>query len=1303
MILHRFELETLAGSGGMAMVYRARDHATGRTVALKLLHGSGRDPREMQRFEREGQLLAALRHPAIVAHVAHGHTPAGQPFLAMEWLQGEDLARRLAAAPLGLAESLTLAHRIAGALATAHRAGVIHRDIKPSNLFLRDGDVERVTLLDFGVAHLSLSPPMTRTGIAIGTPGYMAPEQARGERELGPGADIFSLGCVLFECLTGQPPFVADHVAALLAKILFEDAPLLRTRRPELPEPLEALLARMLAKDPAQRPRDAALLAVELAELAALRTVEPRPAERPTAAPALAGTELQFLSVILAVPDHAPVDTQATLTAERARVEYTELRAELLPQGFKIECLADGSIVATLAQTGHRTATDQAVQSVRCALLIKERWPHAIIALVTSRGTLRGALPVGEALSRAARLVAAPLAPGPVAQLGLRLDDVTAGLVESAYAIDRVATGCYLLLGERSSLDETRPLLGKPTPCVGREQELALLDMLLAGCIEDRAARAMLITAPPGVGKSRLRHEFLRRTRIQRPELTVLVGRGDPISAGAPYGLLARALRQHCDVRDGLSDADSQARLERGLGRRLPPDEAPRVVRFLGELCGVPFADPDDLPLRAARQAPELMSEQIQRAFLDFLRAECAAQPVVLVLEDLHWSDRLTVRLCDVALRELDDRPLLVLALARPEVRELFPRLWDGRERQQLELGGLRRRACEQLIQRVLGAEVSQTLLTRVVEQAGGNALFLEELIRAVAEDKGEALPETVLAMLQVRFLRLDAGARRALHAASVFGETFWRGGVAALVGEGAAAELDHQLAALLDAELLERRSDTRLAGEVEYAFRHALVRDAAYALLTAEDQVLGHRLAASYLERAGERDPMVIAEHFTRGHDSARAGLYYVRAVELARYAGDPATAIALAERGLRCELPDPERVALEALIVEEHGWRGDFEAGAIELLARCVPGSVAWTAALAAGFSAALFAGDLARARQLGDQLVSVRVEPAALANLSFTMMAITVLFTFAGEHPRVAPIVRRQDALLDPLAADEPLADAWRWLSHAIFDAHDVAGPEAALAAGRRGEAAFARMQHRRGALAGRITIGLNLTLLGQYAAAEAALRSTFVVGVDYGPYAVYRTAAVIAALVGQGALAEAVREAEAFIAGREGAHTLGPIGVGLLRRELAEALARQGDRVRAEAEARTACHLLAPMPGDRHLAATTLAAILLGAGQAAAALEQVDEVLAARAAHDLRPPQQPATLLIRAEALHALGRDDEARAALAAAHADLSARAARIGAPELRASYLTAIPEHARIVALAAAWAKGRAGGKSSHRS
>jgi serine/threonine protein kinase len=275
------------------------------------------DARSVERFAREARVLADLRHPGIVEYIGHGRTEHGDLYLAMEWLQGEDLGVRLARSELTAADSLRLVTQVAAALAVAHSRRVVHRDLKPSNLFLVDGDSERVKVLDFGVARLLRGADLTGTGEIVGTPEYMAPEQARGDKTIDARADVFALGSVLFRCLTGRSPFVGKSAASVLARLVLENAPRLRQLRPELPPELDDLVARMLAKDPAQRPVDARAVLTELVLLAEPVAEGGRP---PTAPPSeLTEGERRIVCIVLAGGEAAR-DAPETLdeTVERS-------------------------------------------------------------------------------------------------------------------------------------------------------------------------------------------------------------------------------------------------------------------------------------------------------------------------------------------------------------------------------------------------------------------------------------------------------------------------------------------------------------------------------------------------------------------------------------------------------------------------------------------------------------------------------------------------------------------------------------------------------------------------------------------------------------------------------------------------------------------------------------------------------------------------------------------------------------------------------------------------------------------------
>src|SRR6478735_2568482 len=258
----RFVVEREVGRGGAGIVYRAYDLQSERIVALKVIASEAGDvPEEEACFTREGQLLEKLDHPGIVKIVGFGvFDENGLPFVAMEWLEGEDLAARQKREPLTIPQAVELTVQVAEALQTAHAAGVIHRDIKPGNLFLckapeNEGCLGpwRVKLVDFGVAARS-DIRITRMGDVVGTPAYMAPEQARGDAPIDARCDIYSLGATLFELVANRPPHVGPTPIATLARLVTTSPPRLRELRRNVPPMLDNLIHRMLSGDAMERP-----------------------------------------------------------------------------------------------------------------------------------------------------------------------------------------------------------------------------------------------------------------------------------------------------------------------------------------------------------------------------------------------------------------------------------------------------------------------------------------------------------------------------------------------------------------------------------------------------------------------------------------------------------------------------------------------------------------------------------------------------------------------------------------------------------------------------------------------------------------------------------------------------------------------------------------------------------------------------------------------------------------------------------------------------------------------------------------
>ncbi len=273
-----YQLVGEIAKGGMGIVVKAHDDRLGRDVALKFLPPSLRaDPRLEARFRSEARAASALDHPNIYTIYDIGETEDGDLYIAMAYYSGETLAQRIARGPLPVDEAVEIALQVARGLGRAHEANIIHRDVKPANLMLTEASdssfnlrldhtrPDRVKVLDFGIAKLEGSQ-LTQTGGVGGTLAYMSPEMLR-EDTLDTRTDLWSLGVVLHEMLTGEPPFGTDIPSEVLQAILEGEPPPIRPRRPEVSGDLERVVAKTLAKRPADRHASAAELANELEHL----------------------------------------------------------------------------------------------------------------------------------------------------------------------------------------------------------------------------------------------------------------------------------------------------------------------------------------------------------------------------------------------------------------------------------------------------------------------------------------------------------------------------------------------------------------------------------------------------------------------------------------------------------------------------------------------------------------------------------------------------------------------------------------------------------------------------------------------------------------------------------------------------------------------------------------------------------------------------------------------------------------------------------------------------------------------------
>ncbi|NVB79369.1 MAG: AAA family ATPase, partial [Kofleriaceae bacterium] len=983
-----------------------------------------------------------------------------------------------------------------------------------------------------------------------------------------------------------------------------------------------------------------------------------------------------------------PESRVCALLFARASAKASGLPRVVAANGGTYQALADGEHSFLVTIESVRAPTDQAAAAARVSIALREADPEIRQVLVTGRGSDGGHTPMGELVDSAVRHLLSASAGE------IRVDRLTAALIDARFHVT-FDGNLARLAGERDA-EGTRTLLGKPSLWVGRRRELATLLATLDECAEERVSRAVLVLAPAGIGKSRLRHEMVRSLERRGTPVLVLHGRGDSLSAGSPFVMIAPALRRAAGILDGEAIEVRRDKVAVLVESAVPAAERRRITELLGEMIGVPFPDEDSELLRSARADKMLLGQQMERAWVDWVRAECARQPVLLVLEDLHWGDLPSVNYIDAALRAIPDAPLMVLALARPEVRETFPRLWEHREVEEITLHALSPTACGELVRAALGAQATPELVEELVRRCDGNAFYLEELVRAVAEGGGaQSLPETVIGMVQARLAALDPQARRVLRAAAVFGEAFWDGGVRALLGsdEGEAFDPGEWLEDLVRREVIARAASSRLPDQREYTFRHALLRDGAYELLTEEDRQLGHALAGEWLVRAGEQDGLVLAGHFDRGGDSVRAVQWYRRAAQQALDGNDLAAVIERAERGITAGATGEALGELRGLQASAAYWSSRYADGrrwGQEAVATIHPGSASWFAALGSGLVSAARLGDYDTVdRMFARALGTERAEGAEAAQLVCLCRGGFQLI-FAGRFARADEILVEIAALAEQAKGRlDPLTYAQVNHVQGVRAAHvgDVATFLRHLLAAVDG---FERAGDTRNLSLERTTVAWCWAELGELARAEdecrasletcralRAQQATTYAHVNLGYILTYRP----------GKLAEASDHLRRAI---DECRAVGnPRLEGWARAHLTAVHDLQGDHAAGLVEAQAATELLAVSPGLQSWALATWSRALLANGRAEEAVLRAREAMAilerlgGLLQHETLPP------LALARALHGAGDVDAARAAIRDAHARLLRLADRLGDPAWRTSFL-ALPDHALTLELFAAW-------------
>lgn len=849
----------------------------------------------------------------------------------------------------------------------------------------------------------------------------MAPEQARNGREVTGSADVFSLGCVLFECLTGQRAFAGEWVMEVLTKILQSEPPRVSKLRDNVPRELDDLVARMLQKRPEDRP---ALSAV-IAALEPLRTLthDTTPklpgfsGEAAALRAPVGNSERRLTGYVLADDREGGLSGESYPTIS---VEGAESAAQLLGQavfavGGQLGATASGEPLVTLLSTG--VAVDLAARTARCALALRRVLPTARIAVALGSAEPGAAVGIGEGVERAEKILAEhrdSLTPP------ILLDAVVSGLLDGRFDVG--GSSGQILRSERPFATARRELLGKPAPFVGRERELALLNAVIDECLDEPLASVVLLTGGVRIGKSRLLRECIEARQrsphaatLESP-LEVWTAHAEPLLSPRPLALLAQLL---CNMA-GISDDDPlgvrHKKLEQRLRRRLTAQSAARVGKELAPLLSA-YDESLTISELPPKEAPSI--DRVSHAVAELLDAETAAGPLAIVLDDLQWSDAPSVRLFGNAMRILQQRPLLLLAAARPEIHDLFPKLWAERHAREVRLAALTPSAARRLLVDVLGERFDRAAADSLLDAAGGNPFHIEEFLRAGA--RGEVAPAPLTIAAQAGLEQLESEQRRVLRAASIFGPTFYLGGVLSLLEAAGDGPVRAAIDALVQQELLVRLPESRIEGQEQLAFRRTTVHRAAYNMLTGTDRRAGHKRAAEWLEANGARDAMALAEHLERADEPQGAIVWYLWAAEQALEADDLGAVLSRAERGVSCGAQGPMLGELRVLEAEATEWtgRGNEALLAKEALSLLSPRTAAYCRAGAVMAVSSLRSGGGA----MQSELLALPIDRTVGIGHAVAMARVAVELLFAG-RPFDAERFAKWVGQIAPTAYEEDL---------------------------------------------------------------------------------------------------------------------------------------------------------------------------------------------------------------------------------------------------------------------------------------
>ena len=915
-VSHYAILERLSG-GGMGVVYKARDARLDRTIALKFLLPHLRlDDAAERRFVVEAKAAASLDHPNICTIHEIGETDDGQLFIAMPLYDGESLGAKLDRGPLGVSEAVEYTVQICTGLGKAHERGIVHRDIKPANILVTEDGL--VKILDFGIAKLA-DVNLTATGGVIGTVAYMSPEQTSGLR-VDNRADIWSVGVLLYEMLSGELPFKGSTLTAMMHAVLNKEPVPLCTLSPDTPVALQHITHRALTKDPEDRYQTIGDLAEALAVLdqsmqnAAGSVIPTTRDTRPSAtARLLPEGEHRHVTIVVSYVGgyNQMVERLTPKQVDQVAERIEQLAEEIVKRhgGVVNRCSGEEIVAVFGIPTTHE---DDVVRAARATAELHSQVRSMELSAefgLDERVELQSGIDVGSVVAQAHptgdqryRIVGDPLQ-----KAGRVAAEAEAGEI-------LVSGECQRLLAPFFETEEGEPIRLKGgmqtiphrllresrtqsrleaaheidlTAYTGRETELATLRDKLDHAVGG-GCQFVSIIGDAGLGKSRLLYEF--RSTIDTGSVTVLQGRCQSYGSNIAYLPFLRMLRESL----GLPDDDPRPdQLQTSLQQLQDIDPGleeffPLYLHLLS-ITTTAFAVPKHMKGEDLRLA-------IMEALSAILISQTSKQPLVLLLEDWHWVDDASADVLKQLVAMAPSYPMLAVVTYRPDYSASFGTISNYTA---IHLTPLELSSSLVIVESVLEVDaVPHDLGSLLHERTGGNPFFLEEISHTLLEDgtvkiedrrvvlTGDLdnlqLPDTVQGVIRSRLDRMDPQAREVLSYASVIGREFDRD-----ILQRIRADDPRLLQSLETLKGLGVIQQTRILPDVSFRFKHALTQEVTYeSLLHHQRRDLHGRVGAAFEDLRADRieehyDP--LARHFARAEEWPKAVKYGMKSASRA------------------------------------------------------------------------------------------------------------------------------------------------------------------------------------------------------------------------------------------------------------------------------------------------------------------------------------------------------------------------------------------------------------------------------------